>query len=101
MARKVLFRQTGSADVLRIEEVVTPAPAAGEVRIRVRAIGINRSEVNLRVGTYGQPPAFPMQLGMEASGEIDAVGPGVSGFTAGDAVSVLLAFCADAVRNVR
>jgi NADPH:quinone reductase-like Zn-dependent oxidoreductase len=83
MARKVLFRQTGSADVLRIEELVTPAPAAGEVRIRVRAIGINRSEVNLRAGTYGQPPAFPMQLGMEASGEIDAVGPGVSGFAAG------------------
>jgi NADPH:quinone reductase-like Zn-dependent oxidoreductase len=44
MARKVLFHQTGSAEVLQRVEVPTPEPGAGEVRLRVRALGINRSE---------------------------------------------------------
>lgn len=92
MARKVLFHRTGSAKVLQIVEVPTPEPGVGEVRLRVRALGINRSEVNFRAGTYGQPPSLPAQLGFEAAGQIDAVGPGVSGFAIGDAVSVLPGF---------
>jgi NADPH:quinone reductase-like Zn-dependent oxidoreductase len=44
MARKVLFHQTGSAEVLQRVEVPTAEPGAGQVRLRVRALGINRSE---------------------------------------------------------
>jgi NADPH:quinone reductase-like Zn-dependent oxidoreductase len=50
MARQILLRETASADVLKVENVPTPEPQAGEVRIRVKAIGLNRAEVNLRAG---------------------------------------------------
>lgn len=73
------------AEVLKIVEVPTPEPGAGEIRIRVKAIGLNRAEINFRAGTYGPTPALPAQLGLEASGEIDAIGTGVTGLTTGDA----------------
>ena len=92
MARKILFYETGPAEVLKIVEVPTPEPGAGEIRIRVKAIGLNRAEINFRAATYGPPPAFPAQLGLEASGEIDAVGSGVTGLGVGDAVSVIATF---------
>jgi NADPH2:quinone reductase len=92
MARKVLLHQTGPADVLAIESIPTPEPAKGEVRIRVKAIGLNRAEVNVRAGTYGQPSKFPAQIGLEAAGEIDAIGPEVDDLKVGDKVSVAPAF---------
>ena len=46
MARKILVHQTGPAEVLKIESIPTPEPGKGEVRIRVKAIGLNRAEVN-------------------------------------------------------
>ncbi len=58
MARKILFYETGPAEVLKIVEVPTPEPGAGEIRIRVKAIGLNRAEINFRAATYGPPP-FP------------------------------------------
>jgi NADPH:quinone reductase-like Zn-dependent oxidoreductase len=61
VARKVLFYETGPAEVLKIVEVPTPEPGAGEIRIRVKAIGLNRSESNFRAATYGPPPALPAQ----------------------------------------
>jgi len=92
MARKVLLHETGPADVLKIESVPTPEPAKGEIRIRVKAIGLNRAEVNLRAGTYGQPSKFPVQIGLEAAGEIDAIGSEVAGLKVGDKVSVAPAY---------
>jgi NADPH:quinone reductase-like Zn-dependent oxidoreductase len=92
MARQVLLHQTGPADVLKIESVPTPLPASGEVRIRVKAIGLNRAEVNLRAGTYGQPSKLPVPIGLEAAGEIDAIGADVTGFEIRDAVSVIPGF---------
>jgi NADPH:quinone reductase-like Zn-dependent oxidoreductase len=92
MVRQIWLRETGSADVLKIENVPSPEPKAGEVRIRVKAIGLNRSEVNLRAGTYGKPPKFPVPIGLEAAGTIDALGAGVSQLKVGDAVSVAPAF---------
>jgi NADPH:quinone reductase-like Zn-dependent oxidoreductase len=55
----------GPAEVLKIVEVPTPEPGAGEIRIRVKAIGLNRAEINFRAAIYGLPPAFPAQLGLE------------------------------------
>lgn len=92
MTRVVRFREEGGPDVLQIEDVEIAAPAAGEVRIRVKALGINRAEVMFRSGEYLLAPSFPQGLGYEAAGEIEAVGDDVTEFAVGDAVSVIPAF---------
>jgi NADPH:quinone reductase-like Zn-dependent oxidoreductase len=84
VARKILFYETGGPEVLKLVEVPTPEPGAGEIRIRVKAIGFNRSEVNFRAGSYGPPPALPAQLASEVCGEVDAVGTGVTNFKTGE-----------------
>ncbi|QCX74409.1 Quinone oxidoreductase 1 [Streptomyces sp. YIM 121038] len=93
MARTVRFHEYGGADVLRIEDVAVGAPGAGEVLIRVDAIGLNRAEVLFRGGHYIETAReFPARLGAEAAGVVEAVGAGVTGFRTGDAVSVVPAF---------
>ncbi len=89
MSRIVRFHETGGPEVLRIEDVVVPPPANGEVRIAVKAIGLNRAEVMFRTGMYLEQPQFPSRLGYEASGIVEAVGPGVKGLSTGDIVSVI------------
>jgi NADPH:quinone reductase-like Zn-dependent oxidoreductase len=79
----------GPAEILKIVEVPTPEPGGRGIRIRVKAIGLNRAEINFRAATHGPPPAFPAQLGLEAFGEIDAVGSGVTGLGVGDAVGAI------------
>lgn len=92
MARVVRFHRTGDAQVLQIDEVDVSAPKAGEVQIRVRALGINRAEIMYRTGQYVIEPRFPAILGYEAAGLVEALGPDVAGFDIGDAVSVVPAF---------
>lgn len=92
MPKSVRFDKTGGPEVLTLVEVPTPEPKSGEVRIKVKAIGLNRAEVMYRSGVYLQEPQYPAQLGYEASGQIDAVGPDVTGFQPGDKVSVVPAF---------
>ncbi|KQP91991.1 zinc-dependent alcohol dehydrogenase family protein [Methylobacterium sp. Leaf117] len=89
MTRVVRFHEYGSADVLRIEDIEVPGPAADEVQVAVRAIGLNRAEVMFRKGAYLQEANFPSQLGYEAAGTVKAMGRDVSGFAEGDAVSVI------------
>jgi NADPH:quinone reductase-like Zn-dependent oxidoreductase len=89
MTRVVRFHEYGNADVLRIEDVPSPPPQADEVQIAVRAIGLNRAEVMFRKGAYLQEAQFPSQLGYEAAGAVKALGSAVSGFSEGDAVSVI------------
>ncbi|MGL4285621.1 MAG: zinc-dependent alcohol dehydrogenase family protein [Phreatobacter sp.] len=89
MARVVRFHQHGGPEVLRIETVDMPEPGRGEVRIRVKALGLNRAEALLRRGTYIETPSFPSGLGLEAAGIVETVGAGVSGFAPGDAVSIV------------
>ena len=84
----VLLHRTGPPDVLRVEELPDPEPGPGQVRIRTHAIGLNFAEVLSRKGLYGWAPPRPYVLGMEASGTIDAVGPGVSDARVGDDVLV-------------
>ncbi|NIE63185.1 zinc-dependent alcohol dehydrogenase family protein [Burkholderia sp. Ax-1719] len=95
MARHVRFHETGGPEVLKIEEVPTPEPKAGEVRISVRALGLNRAESMYRTGRYVIEPVFPATMGYEASGVIDAVGPNVKDFAVGDSVAVIPAFMFD------
>ncbi|MFG1998330.1 zinc-dependent alcohol dehydrogenase family protein [Spirillospora sp. NPDC048911] len=92
MARTVLFRELGGPEVLRVEELEVGEPGAGEVRIRVDAIGLNRAEALFRSGHYiEEVREFPGRLGTEAAGEIEAVGEGVA-FEVGQRVSVVPAF---------
>ena len=59
MPKIVRFHQTGGADVLQFDELPTPVPQQGEVRIRVEAIGLNRAEVMFRQGAYLEHPQLP------------------------------------------
>ncbi|KQO86646.1 Zinc-containing alcohol dehydrogenase superfamily [Methylorubrum extorquens] len=92
MPRVVRFHETGGPEVLKVEDVQVSAPKAGEVQIRVKAMGLNRAEVMFRTGQYVTEPQFPATLGYEAAGTVEALGPDVEGFSIGDAVSVVPCF---------
>ena len=89
MARVVRFHSHGGPEVLRIEDMEVPPPGSGEVRIRIRALGLNRAEASMRNGTYIETPSLPSGLGLEAAGTVEAIGEGVGGFAPGDAVSII------------
>ncbi|KAG1398288.1 hypothetical protein G6F59_013504 [Rhizopus arrhizus] len=89
MSQVVRIHEYGNADVLRIDDIDVPAPAADEIQVRVKAIGLNRAEVIFRNGAYLQQAQFPSRLGYEAAGVVEAIGSAVDGFSAGDAVSVV------------
>ncbi|MCJ1696073.1 NAD(P)H-quinone oxidoreductase [Rathayibacter caricis] len=75
---------------LVLEEVPTPAPREGEVLLHVAAAGVNRADLGQRAGVYPPPPGASEILGMEVSGSVVEVGPGVSGVAVGDEVCALL-----------
>ncbi len=83
--KKIVFSEVGGPEVLRLVEAETPEPGPGEVRVRHQAIGVNFIDIYHRTGLY--PVPLPAGLGLEAAGEIDAVGEGVSGFALGDRVA--------------
>ena len=89
MSKVVRIHQNGGPEQLRIEELEVGDPGAGEVRLRMEAIGLNRSEVGFRIGGYGPTPKFPTPMGYEGVGILEALGPGVSGFAVGDRVCVM------------
>ncbi|AMU06351.1 MULTISPECIES: quinone oxidoreductase family protein [Burkholderia] len=85
MPKAIRYDQPGGPDVMKWVDVEVGAPKAGEVRIRQHAIGLNYIDVYFRTGLYPQP--LPGGLGMEAAGEVTAVGDGVTAFKAGDRVA--------------
>jgi len=89
MSKVVRFHEQGGPEKLRIEEVDVGAPGTGEVRIRVEAIGLNRSEAMFRAGGYLQPSKFPSLIGYEGVGIVEALGSEVRGFSPGDRVCVM------------
>jgi NADPH2:quinone reductase len=88
--RAIAYTQTGAAaDVLKSVDLPTPEPAAGEVRVRLRWSGVNPSDVKSRAGLRSKVPAFPQIVPhSDGSGEIDAVGAGVSASRVGERVWV-------------
>ena len=92
MPKIVRIHETGSADVLKLEDLPLTEPGEGEVRLRVEAIGLNRAEVMFRQDQYLQSPELPSRIGYEAAGTVDAVGPGVGGIRIGDRVSTIPSF---------
>ncbi|MDB5283026.1 MAG: Alcohol dehydrogenase zinc-binding domain protein [Bacteroidota bacterium] len=88
----IRFHQAGGPEVLKLEQVNIPAPGPQEVRLEVKAIGVNRVDSMFRSGHYSYQPIFPSMLGFEAAGIIEAVGEEVKGLVPGEVVSVLPAF---------
>ena len=85
MANAVRFYQTGGPEVLKYETVAVPKPGPGEVHIRHVAVGLNYADTYFRTGYY--PAPLPNGVGVEASGTILEVGPGVVGFAPGERVT--------------
>jgi NADPH:quinone reductase-like Zn-dependent oxidoreductase len=92
MSRTIKFAQAGGPEVLEFIETEVPAPEPHEVRINVKAIGINRADSMWRNDKYVESPILPAGLGYDAAGIIDAVGKDVAGFAVGDIVSTIPAF---------
>ena len=84
--KAIRIHQTGGPDAMRWEDVAVGAPGAGEVCLRHTAVGLNYIDVQQRSGGYPMKD-LPVVLGMEGAGVIEEVGPGVTGFVAGDRVS--------------
>jgi len=85
VARAIRFYETGGPEVLRLEEVSVGEPGEGQVRVRHHAVGLNFADSYFRQGYY--PVPLPNGMGVEASGVIEAIGPGVTGFRVGDRVT--------------
>jgi NADPH2:quinone reductase len=83
--KAVRIHQNGGAEVLRYEELPTPAPGAGEALIKIEAVGVNFIDIYFRQGLY--KAALPITLGQEAAGVVEAVGPGVTEVRPGDRVA--------------
>jgi NADPH:quinone reductase-like Zn-dependent oxidoreductase len=84
--KAVVLTRTGGPEVLRVEERPDPEAGPGEVRIAVRAAGINFADTLARVGLYPDAPKPPCVLGYEVAGEVESVGEGVTGHAVGDRV---------------
>ena len=84
--RAVVITRYGPPEVLRVEERPDPAVGPGEVRIAVRASGINFADTMARAGTYPDAPRPPCVVGYEVAGEVESVGEGVDELTVGDRV---------------
>ncbi len=90
--RAIWITKHGGPKVLAVRETAAPDPAPNEVRIRVRASGLNFSDLMARLGLYPDAPPPPCVVGYEASGVVDATGSGTTGFRAGDHVLAITQF---------
>lgn len=90
MMRAVEISQPGGPDVLKLTERPIPTAEQGQIVIKVAYAGVNRPDALQRAGAYAPPPGASDLPGLEASGEVVAVGPGVSDFVIGDQVCGLL-----------
>jgi NADPH:quinone reductase len=85
MAQVVRFHQAGGPEVLKLEEMPVGEPGSGQVRLKQLAVGLNFADTYFRSGFY--PVPLPAGMGVEGSGVVEAVGPGVTNVAAGDRVT--------------
>ena len=83
--RAIRVHQYGGPEAMRLEDLPTPAPGAGQVLVRIEAAGVNFIDVYQRTGLY--KGALPVPLGLEAAGVVEAVGAGATGVKVGDRVA--------------
>src|SRR6185312_146997 len=79
-ARKVVIHAAGGHDKLKLEDAAVPAPGPGQVRIDVRAIGVNYADAIIRMGLYASAKEYvgwPITPGFEVAGPVGSVGEGV------------------------
>ncbi|RKF19357.1 NADP-dependent oxidoreductase [Altericroceibacterium spongiae] len=86
--KAIQFSEYGEPDVLKMVDIEEPHPGRGQVRVAVKAAGVNALDWKLRSGIMHDfmPVSFPSGVGFEASGIVDEIGEGVSGVSVGDAV---------------
>ena len=84
--KAILVHQFGGPEVLTLENIPTPTPAAGQVLVRVHAAGVNPFDTYMRSGTYAIKPSLPYTPGSDAAGLVEAVGTGVKTMRPGDRV---------------
>jgi putative PIG3 family NAD(P)H quinone oxidoreductase len=89
--RAITVEQPGGPDVLRLAEVPDPDPGPGEVVVTIAGAGVNRADLQQRIGVYPPPPGASEIIGLECSGTIAAVGAGVQGWQVGEPCVALLA----------
>jgi NADPH:quinone reductase-like Zn-dependent oxidoreductase len=86
--KAIIFREFGDPEVMRLEDVPTPTPSAGEVLLKVEAVSVNRTlDLAVRAGRYARPITLPHVLGTDPSGTIVALGEGVTSRRVGDRVT--------------
>ncbi len=90
--RQIVMTKAGGVEVLKIHEVDEPQPGKEEVKIRVKAVGINFADIMARKGIYPDAPKKPCVVGYEVSGFIESVGAGVDPSIVGDPVIALMRF---------
>lgn len=90
--RQLWIPRAGPPEVFELREAPDPTPAAGEVRVRVEAAGVNFADVAARLGNYPDAPPFPFVVGYEAAGVVDAVGAGVDPARVGEPVVAMTRF---------
>jgi putative PIG3 family NAD(P)H quinone oxidoreductase len=88
--KAIVIEKPGSPEVLTWSEVPDPVPGDGQVLLEVAAAAVNRADLLQRTGNYAPPPGASEILGLECSGRVAALGPGVSGWAVGDEVCALL-----------
>ena len=88
----IRFHELGGPEVLRFENVPSREPGAGEARVRVQAVGLNRAEVMYYHGRYLETPQLPSRIGYEVAGVVEAVGEGVDESWVGKQVSTVPGF---------
>jgi len=86
--KAIRVHEFGGPEVLRGEDVPEPRPGAGQVVVRVRAAGVNPVDTYIRSGAHAVRPALPYTPGLDAAGEVEAVGEGVERLSAGQRVYV-------------
>lgn len=84
--KAILVHEFGGPEVLKLEEVPTPKPGAGQVVVRIHAAGVNPYDTYMRAGTYSVKPPLPYTPGSDGAGVIEAVGAGVTKVKPGDRV---------------
>lgn len=86
--KAIRVHEFGGPDVLELEEVPDPSPGAGQVVVRVHAIGVNPVDTYIRSGLYPLKPTLPYTPGMDAAGVVESIGEDVTQVAAGDRVYV-------------
>ena len=84
--KAIQVHQFGGPEVLKLEEIPTPKPAAGQVLVRIHGVGVNPYDTYMRSGGYAIKPPLPYTPGSDAAGTVESIGPGVTKVKPGDRV---------------